>query len=59
MPIAHQAYLLLVLCGFLTFGVVLGASAWWTNRAPRKASQVESAPPVVKSASHQTHAKAA
>jgi hypothetical protein len=38
MPIAHQAYLVLVVCGFLTFGAALGGVTWWSNRGPRKAA---------------------
>ncbi len=36
MPLAHQAYLLLVLAGFVTFGVTLGYFSWWSNRGGAK-----------------------
>ena len=38
MPIAHQAYLVLVVSGFLAFAISLGSAAWWSNRPPRKSS---------------------
>ena len=59
MPIAHQAYLLLVVCGFLAFGISLASVSWWTNRAPRKApgAQARSSSPA--SDTPQVHKRAA
>ncbi|MEO6339279.1 MAG: hypothetical protein ABIO39_04500 [Caulobacteraceae bacterium] len=41
MPIAHQAFLLLVVGGMLMFAFTLGAVTWWSNRPPRKPMPVE------------------
>jgi len=31
LPIAHQAYLILVIAGFVTFGLTLGVFSTWAN----------------------------
>lgn len=31
LPVAHQAYLVMAVAGFVTFGLTLGVVSTWTN----------------------------